>query len=168
VASPTPGITGQPIAIAVHGSGTCPFDISYGDGNTQDVNGSLPQETRHVYQQAGRYAIVVRAHPPCAGKFTEAVQVGSTAQAPARPRIAKVSAAPTPATRREPVTLTVDGTGTCAFTIDYGDGNSDSRTMSLPGSLRHVYSAPGLYTVVVAPADSLCAGGGRLDFEVRR
>ena len=166
VASPTPGGTGQPLAVAVHGSGTCPYDIAYGDGNTQEVNGPLPQSTSHVYSQPGRYAIVVKAHPPCAGRFTEAVQIGSAT--PTGPRITRVSAGPTPATPRQPVTLTVDGAGTCAVTIDYGDGNSDSKSMALPESLRHVYSAPGVYTVVVAPAREGCTGSGRVTFEVRR
>lgn len=165
VASPTPGATGQPLAVAVHGSGTCPYDIYYGDGSAQEVDGPLPQSTSHVYSQAGRYAIVVKAHPPCAGKFTEAVQVGSAT--PTGPRITRVSAGPTPAAPRQPVTLTVDGAGTCAVMIDYGDGNSDSRSMALPESLRHVYSAPGVYTVIVAPAKEGCTGTGRVTFEVR-
>ena len=165
VAAPTPGITGQPVSVAVHGSGSCPYDISYGDGSAQEVGGALPQATSHAYRQAGRYAIVVKAQPPCTGKFTEAVQVGET---PTGPRITRVSAGPTPAITRQPVNLMVDGSGACTFTIDYGDGNTDSRSMSLPGSLRHVYSGPGTYTVVVTPADPRCTGSGRVTFEVRR
>ena len=79
-----------------------------------------------------------------------------------------VTARPTPAAARQPVRLIIDGSGACAFTIDYGDGNSDSRSMTLPGSLRHVYSTPGLYTVVVTPDDSQCRGSGRVSLEVRR
>lgn len=165
VASPTPAVTGQPLSVAVHGSGTCPYDIYYGDGSAQEVGGQLPQATSHAYRQAGRYAIVVKAQPPCTGKFTEAVQIG---EVPSGPRITRVSAGPTPAAPRQPVNLMVDGSGECSFTIEYGDGNSDSKSLALPGSLRHVYSAPGTYTVVVTPADARCTGSGRVTFEVRR
>jgi len=165
VASPTPGIAGQPVSVAVHGTGTCSYEISYGDGSRQEIDGPLPQATSNAYRRAGRYAIVVRAHPPCSGRFTEAVQVGDIARGP---RITRVTAGPTPAAPRQPVDLMVDGSGECTFTIDYGDGNSDSKSMALPGSLRHVYSAPGTYTVVVAPADPRCTGSGRVTFEVRR
>ena len=169
MASPSPGATGQAIAIAVHGSGTCPYDIYYGDGTAEDVDGPLPQSTRHVYSQPGRYAVVVKPQPPCTGKFTEVVQVAeATTPTPTTPRITRVTAEPAPAAPRQPVSLTVEGSGACTFTMDYGDGNSDSRSMTLPASLRHVYSAPGLYTVVVTPDDSQCRGSGRVSVEVRR
>lgn len=169
VASPSPGVTGQAIAIAVHGSGTCPYDVYYGDGSAEERDGSLPQSTRHVYAQPGRYAVVVKPHPPCTGRFTEMVQVAEATQtATTTGRIARVTAGPTPAVPGRPVRLTIDGSGACAFTIDYGDGTWDSRSMTLPGSLRHVYSAPGSYTVVVTPDDSQCRGSARVSFDVRR
>ena len=167
LASPSPGATGQAIAIAVHGSGTCPYDIYYGDGTADEGDGPLPQTTRHVYAQPGRYAVVVKPQPPCTGKFTEVVQIAGAAT-PTGPRITGMTAAPTPAASRQPVRVNIDGSGACAFTIDYGDGNTDSRSMTLPGSLRHVYSAPGLYTVVATPNDSQCTGSGRVSVEVRR
>jgi hypothetical protein len=167
MASPSPGVTGQAITVAVHGSGTCPYDIYYGDGTAEEADGSLPQSTRHVYAQPGRYAVVVKPQPPCTGKFTEVVQVAA-ATTQTGPRITGVTAAPTPAASRQPVRLNIDGSGACAFTIEYGDSHTDSRSMTLPGSLRHVYSAPGFYTVVVTPNDSQCTGSGRVSFEVRR
>jgi hypothetical protein len=111
---------------------------------------------------------VVKPHPPCMGKFTEVVQVAQARPTATAARIARVTAGPTPAAPGQPVRLTIAGSGACAFTIDSGDGNWDSRSMTLPGSLRHVYSAPGFYTVVVAPDDSQCRGSGRVTFEVRR
>ena len=117
------------------------------------------------------YAVDNNYYPAaqCTGKFTEVVQVGeATTPTPVAPRIIGVSARPTPARPGQPVRLILDGSGACAFTIDYGDGNSDSRSMTLPGSLRHVYSAPGSYTVVIFPDDSQCRGSARVFFEVRR
>jgi hypothetical protein len=169
LASPSPGTAGRAVAIAVHGSGRCAYDIYYGDGTAEDVNGSLPRRTRHVYERPGRYAVVVKPQPPCTGDITELVQVDdATTPLPQGPRIARVTAVPTPAAARRPVTITIDGSGACAFTIDYGDGNSDRESTTLPASLRHVYSAPGFYTVVVVPSDSQCTGSGRVSLRVRR
>ena len=171
--SPSPGAAGQAVTIDVQGQGRCAHDISYGDGSAEPVNGFLPQRTRHVYTQPGRYVVVVKPQPPCTGKFTEVLQVTDAAAptpapTPGVPRITRVTAQPMPAAARRPVRLTIDGSGTCAFTIDYGDGNSDVRSMALPASLRHVYSEPDFYTVIVIPDDSQCSGSGRVSFEVRR
>jgi hypothetical protein len=171
--SPSPGAAGQAITVDVQGLGRCPHDIYYGDGLAEEVNGLLPQSTRHVYARPGRYVVVVKPQPPCTGKFTEVLQItDATAPAPTptrgAPQITRVTAQPTPAIARRPVRLTIDGSGTCAFTIDYGDGNSDVRSMALPASLRHVYSQPDFYTVIVIPDDSQCTGSGRVSFEVRR
>ena len=172
LASPSPGNAGEEITISVHGSGTCAYELYYGDGSTEPVNASLPRSTQHVYARPGRYAVVVKPQPPCSGKFTEILQVADATTAPPPParssaaRITRVTARPTPAAARQPVRLTIDGFGTCSFTIDYGDGNSDSRSMPLPASLRHVYSAPDFYTVVVTP-DEPCLGWGRVSIDVR-
>jgi hypothetical protein len=171
LASPSPGTAGQPIAIAVHGSGTCAYDIYYGDGTAEEADGTLPRSTRHVYPRAGKYVAVVKPQPPCTGRFTEVVQVTDEEPAPSTPRgprITRVTAAPTPAVARQPVRITVAGTGVCEFTIDYGDGNSDSHSMSLPASIRHTYSAPDLYTVTVTSDDRSCSGSGEVSFDVRR
>lgn len=166
VPSPSPGVTGEPIAISVQGRGNCAYDIYYGDGRAEEVSGELPRETPHVYSRAGRYAVVVKPQPPCTGKFTEVVQVSDPR--PTGPRITRVTVVPTPAAVGQAVTINVEGSSACNFRIDYDDGNWDSRSMTLPATLRHVYSAPGSYTVTASPEDSRCTGSGRATFEVRR
>lgn len=175
--SPTPTAVGQPARIAVHGSGTCAYDIYYGDGTADEAEGALPRSTQHVYSREGRYVAVVKPQPPCTGKFTEIVQVTddtrsypqtSRGSRTGGSRIGRVIAAPTPAIARQPVRITVNGTGVCSFSIDYGDGNADSRSMPLPASIRHTYSAPDVYTVTVTPEDRDCSGSGEVSFEVRR
>ena len=166
--SPSPAAAGQAIAIAVNGTGTCRYDIYYGDGASEKISGPLPQSTRHVYAQPGRYAVVVKPQPPCTREFTEFVQVDAATAAPAGPRITGVTARPTPAAPRRPMRLMIDGSGVCAFTIDYGDGSSDFRSLALPASLRHSYANPGTYTVVVTPDASRCSGSARVAVEVRR
>jgi hypothetical protein len=164
VASSMPAIAGESITIAVHGTGACAYDVSYGDGSTQQVDGPLPQETRHVYPRAGSYTVVVRSHPPCTSRITEQVQVVADTRPP---RITRLSVAPTPATAGRPVTITVEGTGTCLFKIDYGDGDWGSRSMALPATLRHEYAAAGVYTVAASSGDSSCTGSDRVRLEVR-
>lgn len=167
VVAPANVAAGDAVAIAVEGEGTCAYDIYYGDGAEDQVAGPLPQRTEHVYARPGRYAVVVKPQPPCTGKFSEVVRVGR-GQTSRGPHISEVIVQPDPASTRQPVRLTIEGSGACALSIDYGDGNSDSRSLTLPASLRHVYSAPGRYTVVVASDDARCTGSARASFDVRR
>jgi hypothetical protein len=165
VVSPSRGIVGESIAVTVHGSGTCPYDVYYGDGTANQVDRTLPQDTHHAYTKPGTYAVLVRPHPPCEGTMRDTVQISSIAvQAP---RITRVVVSPTPAAAGEPVAITIEGSGTCAFTIDYGDGNWDSRSVALPDAVRHVYGRGGFYTVL-AIGDAPCAGSGRNTFRVSR
>jgi hypothetical protein len=171
VASPSPAIAGEPTVVTVQGQGACSYDIYYGDGTVDEMKGSLPQRTRHVYRP-GRYVVVAKAQSPCTGNVSEALRVGE-AGAPSsgngrEARITGVSVRPRVPVAAQPVRVTIDGLGTCTFTLDYGDGNADSRTMKLPASIRHVYSAPNRYTLVVAADDSRCLGSGRVSFDVRR
>lgn len=155
----------EPVTITVRGSGVCPYDVTYGDGAADQVSGRLPQDTRHTYAKPGTYTVVVKPQAPCVGKFTELLQV--TDGAAQAPRITRIHVAPAPATAGEPVAITIEGTGTCAFTIDYGDGNWESRSIALPDAVRHVYPRSGVYTVL-AIADAPCAGSGRRTFRVAR
>ena len=73
--TPKVGIFKQPVAINVAGRGACAFTLNFGDGNHQDVNGPLPQRLNHTYALAQTYTVIVTPVAPCAGKFTERLQV---------------------------------------------------------------------------------------------
>jgi hypothetical protein len=156
--APTPGRTGEPVAIAVKGSGTCTYEVHYGDGNAQEVTGELPQLFRHTYAKPDRYTVIVKPAPPCTGRFTELLQI--VAAQPQEARIESLLISPSPVDAGQPVDITVEGSGTCGYTIEFGDGNDESRSAVLPDRLRHVYPAPGAYTVV-ARAKAPCAGAAR-------
>jgi hypothetical protein len=153
--TPMPARTQEPVAITVRGNGSCTFDVQYGDGTAEQVEGRLPENTHHTYAKAGRYVVVVRPTAPCAGKFTQVLEV---ADAPGRvpARITRLVVSPSPAAAGQATSLTVDGEGACSFDIRYGDGTAEAMSGSLPHRSRHFYR-PGRYVVVVK-AEPPCTG----------
>jgi hypothetical protein len=162
--APNPGRVGEPITIAVKGSGTCTYEVHFGDGNAQEVTGELPQLFRHTYAKPDRYTVIVKPSPPCTGRFTQVLQIVTTE--PQQARIDRVLISPTPVDAGQPVDITIDGSGTCGYTIEFGDGNDESRSVALPDRLRHVYPAAGSYKVV-ARATAPCSGAASAPVDVR-
>jgi len=68
-----------------------------------------------------------------------------------------VDVTPVPAVQRQPLTIDVKGTGNCAFTVAFGDGNQQEFDEALPHRLTHSYAVAGTYVLVVAPA-APCSG----------
>jgi hypothetical protein len=163
--APNPGQVGEPIAIAVKGRGTCTYEVHYGDGNAQEVTGELPQLFRHTYAKPNNYTVIVKPTPPCTGRFTQVLQIVATD--PKETRINRVLVSPNPVDAGQPVDITVEGSGTCRYTIEFGDGNDESRSAALPDRLRHVYPAAGAYNVV-ARASAPCTGAASAPLDVRR
>jgi hypothetical protein len=154
--SSTPATVRQPVTIAVDGEGVCAFTIDYGDGNQQNMSGALPKRITHTYGAAGAYRVIVGPVGSCTGKFTETLQVLPRGGA----SINGVRATPSPASVREAVSITVLGVGTCSYTIEFGDGNTEERTKPLPDAVTHVYAAPDTYGIHVQ-AVSGCTGSAR-------
>ena len=143
--APTPARIQEPVPVVARGTGRCAYEVRYGDGTAEQVDARLPEDTHHTYARTGRY---VRDRQP-EGALRRQVYPGAPGRRRSRAAGAngaadyRMSARPTPAASRQPVTLTIDGSGVCTFTIDYGDGNTDSRSMTPSASLRHAYSARG-------------------------
>ena len=154
--SSTPATAREPVTIAVDGEGTCAFVVQYGDGNRQEFSGALPKRIAHTYGAPGTYRVIVGPVAPCAGKFTETLQVLPRGGA----SIAGIQVAPSPVDVREGVTITVLGSGTCGYTIDFGDGNKEERTKPLPDVVAHVYSAADTYAIRVQAVTG-CTGSAR-------
>ncbi len=165
--APNPVRAGQPVTIDVKGSKTCTYEVHYGDGNAQEVTGELPQQFRHVYAKPDKYTVIVKPAAPCTGRFTQVLQVVSSEAQQAR--ITRLLISPSPVDPGQPVDIAVEGTGTCGYTIEFGDGNDEARSAALPERVRHVYPAAGVYTVT-ARASAPCAGvaRGRVDARDRR
>jgi PKD domain-containing protein len=163
--SPRPVRVREPVTIAVNGTGTCAFEIAFGDGRAEQFNVRLPHLVQHTYAAAQTFTVLVRPNPPCAGRFTEQLQVVDGAPQAAA-RIGRILVTPTPADAGQQVSIAVEGTGKCAYTIDYGDGNAETRARDLPDRVQHVYRAPGTYNVS-AVAERPCTGLARANVEVR-
>lgn len=162
--APRPGRVGDPVAITVNGTGSCSYEVHYGDGNAQEVTGSLPQQFKHTYGRADTYTVIVKPTDPCTGKFTEQLLVLD--RNAGVPRIVRLLVAPAPVDAGQPVSIAVEGTGACGYTMDYGDGNAEPRSGELPQRLRHTYNAPGTYMLIATP-DAPCTGTGRVRLVVR-
>jgi hypothetical protein len=160
--TPKIGVARQPVAINVTGRGACVFTIDFGDGNRQEVKGEFPQRVNHTYALVDTYTVIVAPVAPCVGKFTERLQVAARGGE----RITGISIDPPVTDVRRTVMITVEGVGTCAYRIDYGDGNHEDRTKPLPDRLTHVYNARGSYTIAVA-ASGTCEGRTQRPLDVR-
>jgi PKD repeat protein len=160
---PPQGVTRQPVTIVVNGQGPCEFIARFGDGNSRELNGDLPHRFDHTYALSDTYTVIIAPLPPCSGKFTQRLTVAPRAAAP---RVFDLAIEPSPTRAGEPVTITVRGSGACSYALDFGDGNNDSRTATLPDRVPHNYPAPGDY-VVTATAIPPCAGSARRSLLVR-
>jgi PKD repeat protein len=149
--------------ITLDGTGPCRLTLDYGDGNNQEITATLPTTVRHTYALPGRYTVVATPAAPCAERRQAALQVGGR---PAQ-RITGIQIdqpAGAPPTERS---ITMAGSGRCAYTLDFGDGNTETRDATLPEVVRHNYPAAGRYTVV-ATARPPCTGDMRSTFVVGR
>jgi hypothetical protein len=160
--TPSPGLVRQPVAINVIGRGACAFLLSFGDGNQQEVNGQFPQRINHTYAVPRTYTVIAAPVAPCVGKFTERLQV----VARGGERITGLTIDPMPADVGRVVTVVVEGSGTCGYRIQYGDGNHEDRTKPLPDRLQHVYNAPGSYIIAVE-ASGTCEGRTQRTLDIR-
>jgi len=160
---PAQGIIRRPVTFVVNGVGPCRFMADFGDGNSRELSGDLPYRFDHTYAVGGKYTTIVTPSSPCSGRFTQVLTVGSRAAAPS---IVEVSIDPPSTAANQPVTITINGTGSCSYAIDFGDGNNDSKTGELPERIRHNYPAAGEY-VVTANAVAPCTGSARRMVRVR-
>lgn len=160
---PAQGMIRQPVTFVVNGVGPCRFTTNFGDGNSREFSADLPYRFDHTYAVAGKYTTIVTPSAPCSGRFTQVLTVGSRNTAP---RIVELSIEPASTEAGRPVIITIDGTGSCSYAIDFGDGNNDSKTAALPDRIQHNYPAPGEY-LITATAVPPCTGSARRSLRVR-
>jgi plastocyanin len=137
-----------PVTITLQGSGSCRIGVDFGDGNSQDLNGQLPLIVRHTYAVAGSYAIVAIPARSCGDRQTATLVVGDR---PTGPQIIGLEVTSVQGARGRR-SIKVTGVGSCAYTLDFGDGNSDGRNAALPDVVQHNYPAEGRYTIVATAA----------------
>ena len=92
---------------------------------------------------------------------------GSSAAAQEAGRITRIEFRPATVAEGGGVFITLVGSGSCSYTIDFGDGRSETRTsVILPDRLRHSYSEDREYLVVATP-EKPCEGVARAKLDVR-
>ena len=151
----SPGVRGTPVNMTLDGQGACRVAVAFGDGNTQEFSVELPHTVTHVYGMPGAYNVTASAMPPCeGGRHTARLEVTSR---PAAPRLTGLTVRPDRAARQGTAIIEVAGTGSCSYLLEYGDGNRERRTATLPDRVQHVYP-PGGSFAVVATAEAPCEG----------
>ena len=143
-----------PVTITLKGTGSCSITVDFGDGNSQELSGALPLSVRHTYALAGAYTLVATPAAPCGDRQTAALAVGDT---PKAPRLIGIDVTGVQGASSGMRAIRVSGDGTCAYTLDFGDGNSEGRNAALPDVVRHNYAAAGRYTIVTTAAPP-CTG----------
>lgn len=172
--SPASASAGQAVTVTVSGTNPCgAANVNWGDGTaiTYAITG-LPSTHSHAYAGGGHYRIVARGMGNCDGEATATVEVtGPPAPPPPAPApppsthppsapaaaITRVSFTPPQVTARQAVTIVIDGHGTCAFVVEFGDGNKQDFNTALPARVTHTFGAPGEYRVIVGPV-APCSG----------
>ncbi len=155
-------------AIRVNGSGTCAYTLDFGDGNSEGRNADLPDVVRHNYPADGRYTIVAIAAAPCTGRAQASIVVGApTDDRRTALELRRLSVTPVDVSTGELVAVTLEGSGRCRVTVDFGDDRQRDVTEVLPYRLTHRFAVAGEYEIV-AWAHPPCDGGASADVRVRR
>jgi hypothetical protein len=163
VLSPSSAAPRTPVTITLQGSGACSLTLDFGDGNNQEIRGSLPVTVRHTYALEGSYTIVAAPAAPCAERRSATLGVGPRQN----PRITAIEIDSPPGSPASMRAITIAGSGRCAYELDFGDGNSETRNAALPDVVRHNYPAEGSYPVVATAAPP-CSGTRRSTVVVGR
>lgn len=81
-------------------------------------------------------------------------------------RITRIEFRPATVEEGGGVFISLLGSGSCTYLLDYGDGKSERRTAELPDRVRHTYPGDGEYLVVATP-EAPCEGVARAKLDVK-
>lgn len=152
---------GGGIHIALLGSGRCTYTIDYGDGQSEKRTDDLPAHLQHKYAAGKAYDVVATPDAPCEGVARARLDIQAIERG-----IWKIHVELASATAPEIVVL-IDGTGTCAVTVDFGDGQKEKHDVTLPAKVPHKYLKAGAYDIV-ATTHAPCSGEGRARIDIKR
>ena len=154
---------GGGVFITLAGTGSCTYTLDFGDGESERRTAELPDRVRHTYPSDGEYVVVATPEPPCEGVARAKLDVRAINRG-----VWGLSAEPGVATPEGiEVTFTINGTGECVVSTDYGDGGVDRVEGPLPARRVHRYLKGGTYEVR-AVANEPCRGEAALKLEVSR
>jgi PKD repeat protein len=163
VAAAPSGRAGQQIAVDVKGTNPCgAVNIDYGDGTAITyATDALPITKGHTYEYGGTYTIKATGMGNCDRTATTQITISGPPRPAAPPplsgKVTSLDIQPQSGVVREPVKIVINGSDSCAFDVDFGDGNRQHVSGALPQSVEHTYSVADTYTVAVNAA-SPCSG----------
>jgi hypothetical protein len=153
---------GSGVIISLLGSGRCTFSVDFGDGKTVQRTAPLPDRIQHAYPGDGEYEVVATPEAPCEGVARATIAVRAVERG-----IWSLSAEPgaTPGTLE--LNVTVNGRGSCAVTLDFGDGAIEKMEGALPATRSHKYANTGTYELRATTTEP-CRGEAQLKVEITR
>ena len=101
-----------------------------------------------------------------AGLLAQPAFVNADAEQPQAAKITRIEFTPASAEDGGGVFIALLGSGSCSYTLDFGDGTSEKRTADLPDRVRHSFPADGEYLVVATP-QAPCEGVAQAKLDVR-
>jgi hypothetical protein len=157
---------GTATSIGLEGSGACAVRVTFGDGGSVELNATLPTSVRHTYQTTGRYTVMVAPEPPCTETRSATVEVARPADR--TQASGKISGIDLPATARlgDPVTITINGTGSCRIVVDFDNGEERAVTERLPYKFTYTFKDIGPHEIFVW-TDEPCSGSAEKVVRVR-
>ena len=82
------------------------------------------------------------------------------------PRISRIEFRPATTEEGGGMMISLVGSGRCSYTIAFGDGKTEERTVQLPDRIQHNYPGDGDYEVVATPTPP-CEGVARAKISIR-
>ncbi|HVL70007.1 MAG TPA: hypothetical protein VM364_22300 [Vicinamibacterales bacterium] len=154
---------GGGVLITLVGSGSCTYTMDFGDGTSERRTAMLPDRLQHTYGADGEYLVVATPDAPCEGVARAKLDVRAIERG-----IWGLAAEPgTAAPDGTDVTITINGRGDCAVSLDFGDGMTEKVEGTLPAQRTHRYAKTGKYELR-AVAAAPCRGEAALTLEISR
>ena len=160
--TPAPTEEGGGVIITLLGSGSCTYNLDYGDGKSDRRTADLPDRVRHTFPNDGEYLVVATPEAPCEGVAKAKLDVRAINLG-----VWGLSAEPGPDTENAEMVITISDRGECAVSLDYGDGTIDKVNGELPIKTSRKYPKAGIYELK-AVAEPPCRGDAAVTLEVKR
>ena len=151
---------GGGVVIALIGTGRCTYTIDFGDGQKERRTADLPDEMRHAYGGDAEYEVIATPEAPCEGVARAKIDVRAVSRGIWR-LFAELNSPTAPE-----IIVTVDGRGECAIVVDFGDGQKEKHSVTLPAKIPHKYLKGGAYEISATTQDP-CRGEGRVRIEIK-
>jgi hypothetical protein len=151
---------GGGVVINLRGTGRCTYMINFGDGQSDTRTANLPDQLIHKYTADAEYEVVATPEAPCQGVARAKIDIRAIQRG-----IWGINAELASAGAPE-IVLKIEGRGTCAISIDFGDKQIEKHDLTLPAKVPHKYLKGGSYAIH-ARTQEPCRGEGRVNIDIK-